>query len=64
MLNENIAQGKVNYADGTIVEKALEEALITEDGQTVYRVDNEIPVMLPEKGIPVKDTFQYHTPPH
>lgn len=54
LLNENIAQSKIKYADGNIVEKVVEEALITEDGQTVYRVDNEIPVMLPEKGIHVQ----------
>lgn len=52
-LNEKIASGKLSYADGNPVDKALTEALITEDGQTVYRVDDDIPIMLPEKAIPL-----------
>jgi uncharacterized protein YbaR (Trm112 family) len=30
----------------------LQEGLITEDGQTIYRIDDGIPVMLIDKGIP------------
>jgi uncharacterized protein YbaR (Trm112 family) len=35
-----------------MVDKPLEEGLITEDGATVYRIDENIPVMLIEMGIP------------
>ncbi|MFQ5632559.1 MAG: Trm112 family protein [bacterium] len=52
-INENIALGKIKYADGSIVDQPLQEGLITEDGLTIYRVDDEIPIMLPDKGIPV-----------
>jgi uncharacterized protein YbaR (Trm112 family) len=31
---------------------AIKEALITENGKTVYRVKSGIPVMLEEEGIP------------
>ncbi len=50
-LNERIAQGNVQNASGSKVESPLEEALITTDAKTVYRVDDGIPVMLAEEGI-------------
>lgn len=52
-LNEAIRAGKLRYKDGSAVEEPLTEGLITQDGKTAYRVDDEIPVMLPEKGIPM-----------
>jgi uncharacterized protein YbaR (Trm112 family) len=50
--NAKISAKSLKYKDGTEVDKPLEEALITVDGQTIYRVDDEIPIMLVEKGIP------------
>jgi uncharacterized protein YbaR (Trm112 family) len=50
-LNAAIAKGGVlNVAGGTL-ETALDEALITTDGKVLYRVEDGIPVMLPEEGI-------------
>ena len=51
-LNAAIAAGYVRYTDGTPVEEPLKEALATTDGQTVYRIDDGIPVMLVDRGIP------------
>ena len=51
ILNREIEQGGVQQADGSAVEEPLEEALVTVDGKTVYRVDGGIPVMLEEQGI-------------
>ncbi len=51
-LNEQVAKGAVKYHDGSTVEKALDEGLVTEDGKTVYRIDDGIPVMLVDQGIP------------
>ena len=51
-LNTRIAAGGVKHEDGSPVEQPLEEALITVDGTTVYRIDDGIPVMLIERGIP------------
>lgn len=53
-VNESIAQGTLRYADGSIVESAIAEGLITEDGSTLYRIDDDIPIMLPEKAIPME----------
>jgi uncharacterized protein YbaR (Trm112 family) len=51
-LNERIAAGGVKYYDNSLVDKPLQEGLITDDGETVYRIDDGIPVMLVEQGIP------------
>ena len=52
-LNERIQSGGVKYHDGTDVDKPLDEGLITEDGETTYRIDDSIPVMLIDQGIPM-----------
>jgi len=51
-LNEAIASGKIKNTDGTFVKEAVAEALITIDDQTIYRIDEGIPVMLSGQGIP------------
>ena len=51
-LNARIKNEAVTYQDGSAVESPLAEGLITEDGATVYRIDENIPVMLVEMGIP------------
>ncbi len=50
-LNRSIERGEVVDVDGGKVETPLTEGLITTDGKVVYRVDDGIPVMLPEAGI-------------
>ncbi|MBT6274891.1 MAG: Trm112 family protein [Chromatiales bacterium] len=51
-LNRLVEAGSVRYADGSTVDKKLGEGLVTENGTTVYRVDDGIPVMLEEQAIP------------
>jgi uncharacterized protein YbaR (Trm112 family) len=51
-LNNLIGKGKVRDVDGTTVSQSLEEALITVDGKTIYRIDAGIPVMMAGLGIP------------
>jgi uncharacterized protein YbaR (Trm112 family) len=51
-LNAAIAQGKVKTVDGRKVDSPLEAGLITDDGQTIYRIDDDIPIMLIDEGIP------------
>jgi len=50
-INTAIAQGQVDNVAGTRVEASLQEGLITVDRKVVYRIDEGIPVMLPEEGI-------------
>jgi uncharacterized protein YbaR (Trm112 family) len=51
-LNRAIAAGDVKRADGSAQTEALSEALITQDRKLVYRIDDGIPVLLIEDGIP------------
>jgi len=50
-LNAEIQAGKVEAVGGDKVTKPLQEALITTDGKTIYRIDDNIPVMLVDQGI-------------
>ena len=50
-LNAAIAAKTVNNVEGNIVEEALQEGLITTDGKTIFRIDNDIPIMLAEQAI-------------
>ena len=53
-LNQAIAEGGVKHMDGAVVDAPLDEALVTSDGRTVYRVDDGIPVMLEDLAIPTE----------
>lgn len=50
-LNRAITAGAVQTVAGTNVSGAVAEALITQDLKVIYRIDDGIPVMLPEEGI-------------
>ncbi len=50
-LNKAIGEGSVLYVDGSAVQHPLEQGLITEDKQVIYRVENGIPQLLPDRGI-------------
>ncbi len=54
-INEQVSAGQVQYADGSKVEKKLEEALITENGRFAYRIDEDIPIMLQDLSIPMSE---------
>lgn len=53
-LNAAIKEGRVTQADGETVSNPLKEALITENGERIYPVDDGIPVMLEERSIAAK----------
>ena len=50
-LNRAIAAGQVTRGDGTPQREPLREALVTRDGRRLYRIDDGIPVLLPEDGL-------------
>ena len=50
-LNAAIEAGDLLYVDGSPVESAIGEALITRNGKVVYAVDQGVPVLLPDQGI-------------
>jgi uncharacterized protein YbaR (Trm112 family) len=50
-LNAAVAAGAVQTVAGKPVGARIGEALITTDRKVIYRVEDGIPVMLPEEGI-------------
>lgn len=50
-LNREIAGGAVKTVAGSPLSDPLAGALLTTDGKVLYRIDDGIPVMLPEEGI-------------
>ncbi|RDS84560.1 hypothetical protein DWU98_00880 [Dyella monticola] len=50
-LNRAIDGGQVLSVSGETVQNRLAEGLITTDRKVIYRIDDGIPVMLPEEGI-------------
>ena len=45
-INSAISAGTLKNRDGNVLETALKEALVTDDGKTMYPVDDGIPVLL------------------
>ena len=56
-INHQIAAGVVNNAGNDKVTVALSEGLITQNRQRIYRIDDNIPVMLESESIPA-DQFE------
>jgi len=50
-LNQAIPGGAIRRADGSVQADTLAAALVTRDGKTIYRIDDDIPVLLPEEAI-------------
>ena len=51
-LNDAIAAGGIAREDGSAQGEPLREALVTRDRKRVYRIEDGIPVLLVEEGIP------------
>ena len=51
ILNNVIVSADVRRGDGTRVDAALSAALMTEDGRTIYVIDDDIPIMLEDQAI-------------
>ncbi|HZX69551.1 MAG TPA: Trm112 family protein [Rhodanobacter sp.] len=60
-LNAAIAAGKVDTVAGVAVRERVAEALITTDQKLIYRVEDGIPVMLPEEGIGTLQLSEFPT---
>jgi len=45
-INAAISAGELTNRDGIVLENGLKEALVTDDGKTMYPVDDGIPVLL------------------
>ena len=45
-INQAIGEGRLSNRDGTVLDAALREALVTDDGKFMYPVNDGIPVLL------------------
>lgn len=52
MLNHLIEQGKIHSANGEVVDRPFSDALVTRNHSMIYRVENGIPIMLEDQGVP------------
>ena len=50
-INELIAQGALHTIGGDVVTEPLRQAVITQNFTTIYRIDDDIPVMIEACGI-------------
>ncbi len=50
-LNAAIGRGEVKDVEGESVEAPLSEALVTDDMKVIYPVEDNIPILLYERGI-------------
>ncbi|MEO6968260.1 MAG: hypothetical protein ABI132_07385 [Rhodanobacteraceae bacterium] len=50
-LNRAIGSGAVDKVNGEKIAAPLAAGLITVDGKVIYRIDDDIPVMLADEGI-------------
>ncbi|KAA3630848.1 MAG: Trm112 family protein [Proteobacteria bacterium] len=50
-LNERIERGEVRHLDGSPVEAPIQAALITANGKTIYKIEDDIPIMLEDLSI-------------
>ena len=51
-LNRAIGTGAVRTEAGTVMASSAAAGLITRDGRTIYRIEDDIPVMLADEAIP------------
>lgn len=58
-LNAAAAAGTLRRADDTPQSTALDAALVTRDHRLVYRVEDGIPVLLVEEGIPTAQVADF-----
>ena len=52
-LNASIGEGSVTNRGGETVSAGVEEALVREDGNVLYPVRDDIPIMLIDESIPL-----------
>ena len=50
-INQAIAAGDLVHADGSAIDSPLEEGLVTENRNRIYRIERDIPVMLEDESI-------------
>ncbi len=52
-INAEVSEGTLLHEDGTTVAECLEAALVTASGDRLYRIEENIPIMLAEQSVPL-----------
>ena len=63
-VNQAISSNGVDTVAGARVDSMLDAGLITIDGKVIYRIDDDIPVLLPEEGIGTTQLNDFVTASH
>ena len=50
-VNDAMRAGNVQNVAGTVLNTIVADALISDDDKVIYRIDDGVPVLLPEEGI-------------
>ncbi len=58
-INQMVATGSLRRSDGTTQAEPLSEGLITRDRKLFYRIDDGIPVLLPDESISTAQVTQF-----
>ncbi len=53
-INEAIRKGSLTNRGGQLVEEVVDEGLVRQDGEVLYPVRDDIPVMLIDEAIPLE----------
>lgn len=54
-INARIQRGELSNRGGKKLEKPIDGGLVREDGAYLYPIEDEIPIMLIDEAIPLKD---------
>lgn len=54
-INRRIEKGELNNRGGKVVEKKIDGGLVREDNAYLYPIEDDIPIMLIDDAIPLKD---------
>ena len=54
-INGRIKKGEIKNRGGEAVEKKIDGGLVREDGAYLYPIEDDIPIMLIDEAIPLKD---------
>ena len=54
-INRRIEKGELRNRGGKPVEKKIDGGLVREDGAYLYPIEDDIPIMLIDEAIPLKD---------
>jgi uncharacterized protein len=57
-VNQAISAGRLKDRAGRPVTVAIQEGLVREDGEMLYQIRDNIPVLLADEGIPIDELIQ------